>query len=384
MTSEPVNGEEWDVSTPEQFFGMLRGGDFLTRVAVLEAIIDDPSSAMAFGRWQGMDVVDELIGQSFSKCGITYLQIVLSALAVIPDRRVDRHFEKLFQMWEQPEVLAILTARFRALAESEPHASELLPLRRILRETTSRPHAIATAEILRHVPLAEATELIRVSALNPASADVGPRWNPDDLPAWIAELNGRFGSDVARLVESRGPELLRGLAPGFSDLIPARQVWMIEVSSRKLPRLAAGLIEPALASPYEDVVLAGLEAIRILPGGRDLYGDLATPFLESPSPAVREAAGLVAPLELLTGETVPQRIVMAQLCEAADLSKFLQDEDWRVAAAASNRAVELGPEVLPELRGLLLANPRHPTAIVQALTRLDDYEWLELHWIGEL
>ncbi|RYG37502.1 hypothetical protein EON81_06565, partial [bacterium] len=107
------------LDSTEAFFRALRAPDLGTVLSVLQAVSSNPEAALAFGKWDGVDIIDELIHQSFQREGISFLEVLMATLAVFDDPRVIERFVKALHASAAPSILSIVVARL----SHEPVAS---------------------------------------------------------------------------------------------------------------------------------------------------------------------------------------------------------------------------------------------------------------------
>ncbi len=106
------------LQTAADLFGALRDPSVRTRLAVLRAIAARPEMALALGRVNDWDVIDELIHQSYQSCSVPYYRALLRALAAYPDERVTAFFAKVAVMTRDEEIRALVTERSPAPGET--------------------------------------------------------------------------------------------------------------------------------------------------------------------------------------------------------------------------------------------------------------------------
>ncbi len=88
----------------------LSGPSRNLREAVLRAIIANPGRALELGKFQGQDVIDELVQQASNSCSVPYYRLLVRALAGFEDPRVHLLFEKISVLAQDEQILEVVQA----------------------------------------------------------------------------------------------------------------------------------------------------------------------------------------------------------------------------------------------------------------------------------
>ena len=93
------------INTAADLMAALASPNLGVRLAVLQAIARNPEKALAYGKYQDRDVVDELISHVYQKVRFTYLRAVLTALAAFREPRVIALFKKMLAGSQKPDLI---------------------------------------------------------------------------------------------------------------------------------------------------------------------------------------------------------------------------------------------------------------------------------------
>ena len=91
----------------------LRSPSQNVRSSVLSAVRANPLRALQLGRFQGCDLIDELVHQANQSCAVPYYRALVQTLALFDDARVILLFDKLDVLASDDEVLRIVRDRLR-------------------------------------------------------------------------------------------------------------------------------------------------------------------------------------------------------------------------------------------------------------------------------
>ena len=342
----------------------LREGDAGVRLPLIAGIVANPQRVLAYGKHDGLDVIDELIRQLSSQPGI-YEKALMGALCAFDDRRMTEYCQRVARESSDAEMVTL------AMKFVDEH-SVLLEL-------------LSSDEPIRAVPAARALRSHEQLALEhrmkvelwvglPTPLEVAP----DTLEIWLQALHGPLSRRARTCLEAAGAPALRLLDPFWESWPLELRRWYAEW----------GLGHPAAAPDLLLKALSFDELVEIaLPHVGSESAVLASKFLTHAKPSVRAKAWLVAdlppcPEKALSLETTVEvrRAVATRLVQdgIAPLTVLAQDEDWQVRALAAQGMIRLGSESLEPARQLAQSeNPEIRAVGVRVLMSLEDYEWME-------
>ncbi|RYG46825.1 hypothetical protein EON79_09070, partial [bacterium] len=275
------------LDSAQGLFESLRGSDMAVRMATLKAIRNRPDLALAFGQYQGMDVVDELVAQSLSRHGYSYWMILVSALGAFDDPRVVLQYVKILANWDRAEVMSLVVARL----SWEPVTSLSKSVRGFLQDDAHPRRVWAAARLMRAHPELTPPERVRVACADP-DAEEAEKVPVDEmhLPAWRRELAGSFGP-VARLwLEDALPgkaATIASLAGGLSD---EDEAWLISILVRHVPLEAIPIVRKALEGGRRSAKLEALRCVAVIEGWPALFKEPVNAAAASEDEEIRIAA----------------------------------------------------------------------------------------------
>ncbi|RYG46952.1 hypothetical protein EON79_08710, partial [bacterium] len=307
------------VNTAEGFFGALRSPDLATAMSMLRAVAQNPGAALAFGKVNDRDIVDELIRQSNQKEGVTFLEVVFGALAAFDDPRAVEHFVKVLHTWSNPQIVRLAAARLT----HEPVESIEAKVRPLLMQDQSPLHATAAADILIPVRTLTTEERVRITVANSEGVDIGPELSAETARSWAHALTGWFAPQARLVLSSRDEDAVPALAPLWDDLDVDSKNWLLALGVAKSPLEVIPLLRRALGDAEPRVVLGALSTLQTMEAGKALFVNALTPLLAHPEPKIRCLAIQAGARHkdwrgFLAGETEPEVIVWAarRLAEA--------------------------------------------------------------------
>lgn len=389
-TDAPV--DERRIRTAEDLLVALRDPDLQVRASLLVSLLEQPAVALRFGAFQGVDLIDELIDQTFRTDIPAYRHLVTATLAVLEDSRVPAHFRKLLRYAGEPDLLRVIEERLMR----EPVDPGFDLYRTLAMQIDSVRHAVVAANILTRGDSLDARLAIRVSVANTLQVDRAGDVDGETLSAWIEELDGPFMPNATLLLEARGASAFQSLTAGWSNLNDEAKSWIVEWGTRSHPLDAVPVVRAAIHDKAEPVVVAGLRAVeRMGPAGQFFASELA-PLTAHESGRVRTlalsaGAPIASARDLLGPETAPE--VIAELLhrlrkeegEAAvdTLVAMLSHEDYRVRVQALTELVALGEVMEERAKAMVLGDERDlRVAGTNLLLALGRQEWLESHLLG--
>jgi hypothetical protein len=273
------------IRSAESLHEALASSDLGIRLAVLQAIAADPARALAFGKFDGGDIVDWLISRAGKTAGV-WRQAVVSTLAAFRQARVGAFFLQEYEREGEPEMVFLAAARLR----QEPREVWETALRRGLIQGDCAVRARTAARVLGDVPLPGERERLRLGLLRGAA----PTFEPEAQQAWLDELDGPFAIEAQRALEKQGRVAFDALLMSWTSLSVANQTWLLRWAGRCWP----GRVEPclALASAHEEILPAALRCAALLSStGRAMLTPLLTSLMAHPKESIRAAAIRAAP-----------------------------------------------------------------------------------------
>ena len=384
--------QEMHLDSAQAFFAALRAPDPVQRLSVLKAIRQGPQLALGFGAWQGMDVIDELIQQAYAKHGFIYWMALIATLAVFDDPRVVAHFKKLLNTWDNPEVLAVVTARLAR----EP-LDDLRPsLKMLLRQMVDTNRRTAAADLLLRDASLPGAERVMATVANSQGADIAGPCDALTMPTWLGELAGPGAMRARELLAQRGELAYQALLARWAVLPDSERIWLLRWGVSTHPQAVEQALQHALVPTNSDKVLVeALAAARSLDSTGERFNALVSPLAMHTSATVRLAAvragarGVNWRLALQASQdgafcaAVAERLAQAEGTAALpDLVALLHHPDWAARAGAATALTGLGPQALAPVRTALPQLPQEArAAATSVLMQLGDVEWLENHLI---
>ncbi|MBX7133742.1 MAG: HEAT repeat domain-containing protein [Fimbriimonadaceae bacterium] len=378
--------------TAEDLLVALRSSNLQTRAAVLAAVMQAPDKAVAFGSYQGVDLIDELVDQLFRSEVPVYRHLVASALSVLDDPRVPPAMRRILGYYGEPDLVRVAADRL----SREPVLDGLPVYRALAMQTDSMLHAQIGADLLINASELDDKTAIRVSVSNSKGVSVAPEVSATNLRFWIDELNGPYLRAATLLLEDQGLSTYRMLADNWSSLGEEAQCWLLRWGARAFPLESVGLLRHAVRSEYDSVVLESLRGIESLGSAKSLFSDELVPLLSHTSGSVRTLALSVGTRVddvrgALSQEAHP--LVVAELLirlretegpDAVDvLVEALGHEDYRVRVQALTELTALGTAVRERARQLAQSEVMDQrVAGTNLLLAMGEQEWLEQHLLG--
>ena len=375
------------IRTSAQLFAALTAGEPALRYAALQAVNENPRAALAYGKHEGRDVIDVLLGLEAESRTAVERGLMLTALAAFEDDRVVAPCRAVFSRPGPTAVLRIAAVRLARQPAEEVHRF-FAPW---LMQEGWEAQAQLAAEFLADSPLLAPRERIRIAAVALDREGDVPPLDDQTLQHWLLELNGAYAVGAQTRLRAQGRTALLQLLRHWSRLNPGPAAWLLEWGVADAPREVVPILADALRHHDEAVALAALRLLPRLGEAAAALRPRAERFATHRDADVRLAAAVAGvarqPWEQLALEAADPRMRVAAVRwvarEGGDragvtLISALADEHWSVRAAATDMLKGLGPEVIPLLKPLV----RHPrievrTAAVQVLLAHGQYDWLE-------
>lgn len=380
------------VRSAEDLLLALRDPELEVRVALLSSIMANPQAALKFGKFQGVDLIDELIGQTFRVESTLYRHIVTAVLSAFDDPRIPPHFLRLITYYGEPDLLEVVRTRLLL----EPVEPGLATYRGLVLQTDSLRHTQAAADLLTRSDSLEPRLALRVSVANTLEVDQSPQIDRETISAWIAELNGPFMREASILAESKGQHGFATLAAHANDLDRDAMIWLLRWGVRNWPLDAVEVVRLGLRHEDEEVVIEALRSVETLGPSGSLFATEVAPLAQSASGRVRALAiSLGAPLdsarEALTSETEPEALaellVRLRKSEGPAAIDLLVDHlghpHYRVRIQAQTELAALGEAAMETAMRLVReGNDVQRAAGANLLLWLGKQEWLEENLLG--
>jgi len=362
------------------------------RMAVLKMVASQPARALAYGRHDGMDVIDALLAQAAGRERRGSWEVAVATLTVFRDPRVVEFFTGLLARARRADTLFTAADRLA----HEPIAAlrdGLLPL---LMQNESDARARAAARLLLWASDLELAPRLRTALLAGRGRVAPPPLTDATATAWLAELDGLFGPLARHALETQGEPAHRLLCAHWDRLSETNRIWLLGWGEADAGGPSSGTREPpvlerALGSGSAKLALAALRRLPALGARAATIAPAIAALARSPDAEVRLAAirAGASGLDfraLLASETSPElrRACLTSLARAdgaaalPDLLAALRDPHWSVRAAATDALQALGETIVPAVEPLARdADARVRTAAVQVLIRLGREDWLE-------
>ncbi|RYG34382.1 hypothetical protein EON81_15695 [bacterium] len=369
------------LDSAQGLFESLRSSEVAVRLSTLRAIRQRPDLGLAFGKFQGLDVVDELVAQSLTRHGYTYWLAVISTLGAFDDPRVVLQYHKVFSNWDRAEVMSLVVARL-----SQEPIESLQPLIRTSLQDDAHPVRVwAASRLLRFHPDLTPEERVRVACADSDGEEASATLMSDaHLPGWRREISGPFANSARVLMEDALPESAGMMAKLAGTMEESDEAWLVGILAHRSPLEAIPVVRRALEGDLRAPKLEALRQVAKTEGWPVLFRDLVEKAAKSEDEEVRIAAVRAGATDIdwrANLHSSDSRLV-AEAAEGVaameDLVPLLSHPGWAIRAAAVRGAVAVGPEAVPALRAATSgANRETSTAIVSALFQLGDIEWME-------
>jgi HEAT repeat protein len=377
------------IRTAQELFGALRSPDLGMRMMVLRAIAANPDQTLAFGTFEGRDVIDALLDQAETARGYSDWLAVVGALAGFRDARVVPFFQHILATATEPQLIFVAAERL----SREPAEALQAFLTPLLMQNESPARARAAADLLATCPDLSDGETLRVALLTSAEdARQAPPIHGQTAALWLAELEGAYRAEARDALEAQGEAAFLFLRERWDTLSEANRGWLLGWGARDWPHRIEELLAAGLEGGSEDVTLAALECLPAL--GADAaprFSSSLARLARHPDVALRRAAieagaDGVDWLAAIATETDPdlRRTCVRRLAQEEDegalptLIHLLQDADWEMGAAAAEALIGIGEPVLESVKPLVHhSNTAARTGAVQVLLALGQEAWLE-------
>ncbi len=338
-----VNDNELRLETAADLFAAIESNDLLTRLSVLEAIANEPESALALGSDGKRDLIAVLrseLEQVFSPEMRMYL---LSALTAMPsDPRVTTALEQIwFLSSDTNERLCVVS---RLVQEAEPAVRQHLE-RSLMCSDSERVQSVANVwqslsqdSPALHLRLALAAEHFKGTV---------PRLE-QNTELWLSELRGVFADRAREMLETNSTQSIEVLSGAWQKLNRETRAWLLDlarrVESEKLSRLTD------LALQDQNLQLETIHAASAPSITNQYTQQLEQLANHSPVPEIQAAAiragapGNNRTRALQANARTVRIAAIRQLgnTDQTTLLELLHDTDWRIRSAAADRLSSFG------------------------------------------
>ena len=329
----------------------LESPDPMTCLFTLQAIAADPERALSYGQKDGTDVIDLVIAVARQGTATALGAGALLVLGRFRDPRVAPVILDAFATSDHDESVTACAEFLQASATAEVRSAVTPWLFQDADETRAR---IAARVLAQYNDLTE-SERLRVALIFPDGEIAPPELNDGTLPLWIRELEGAYSSEARELLATGGPSSCRFLVAHWEELPTEIQGWLLKLVAAPCPDSVAPHVQRALRAGESALVDAALEAVATHPWPNASFQNELAALWNSTDPKRRLAvlrAGLKDLDWLSVTKTDPDIRVRAAAvkCLARDegeaaadtLGRLLEDEDWRLRAAAADSLKTLG------------------------------------------
>lgn len=378
--------EQLCIRSIQDIFDALRSPEPRARFSILQAIIQNPEKAAAYGTSDGADIVDELCDHARNLPASPLRTLVLAALISYKDPRVLEIFLTEMHVSGNAETLMLASRYLSGESEDDVKPS----ISGLLFQNNSINRARAVAEVMIGHEQANDREKIRIALLS------SEEFNPPELTreteaAWLTELQGPYAPRARRFLEAQAETAFLHLKKKWDHLTEEDKKWLLVWGADKFPVYIVEPILSGLDSGSELLVLAALEAITALKEYGKIFATHSSRYLSSQNPALRQAAvragATVGDWEaaLATEESVAVKIEMVMrlaqgkgTAATPALIRLIEGGDHRLRAAATSALRKVSKEVA-ELMKPLMAHPHQAVqvAAAQVLIAAGEELWLE-------
>lgn len=387
--SSPVPPQRIHIRSAPDLLAALRESSPLLRLGVLQHVARHPQKALAYGKHEGLDVLDVLVEQARSMPAGQLRQATVLAIANFRDPRAVAFLME--DVRTNPDAQSVMSTLIR-LAEEESE-----PVRRLLVELLDREpssaHARTAANLLSWWPGWEPTleQRLRLSLLSDTGRPQPPPFDEESADLWLAHLQGELASRAWDYLELQGRGAFARVGMRWDDLEDEQRLALLRWGGRRHLEDVPGLLRQTLASANPELVHEALRLLERLPGEQGRHQERLRQLWEQGGTDARRAV-LRAGLRGLEWERL--------LSEAADLPlrrellaawarhepvaalphvlEAFEAREWQVRATAVQLAIAAGePAVEGARRWALDPRPEVRLAACQALVGLGQEEWLE-------
>jgi HEAT repeat protein len=383
-----VEGHELHIRSARDIFEALYASDIGVRLAMLQSITEYPDKVLAYGPYNGRDLIEELADQVNRAKTSTERTLLLGALAGFDDARVVALLEKEIFISQDIEAILIAANRLRR----EPEATRREIFTRLLGRKDSVVHQRVAANALAEFEDLTPEQQIQVALLAGVDFTPPPLLNQATHTLWMQALEGPRRRRARKCLQNQGEPTFRYIRSYWDDLNLDTKSWLVEWGAREFPVFTVELLSRALESDSEPMILTSLSCIAAMGEAGSMFRPMLLQFKEHKSNAVRLAAiragltgldwreALSEEEDLSVRLAILRRLIHEHGAEAApELLNLLEDRDWRIRAAATEGLIQCGGETVIEQAKSLIDHPREPVrlAAVQVLIGLGLEDWLE-------
>lgn len=338
------------IASAGDLFTALRSDALGVRLSVFSAISKAPEKALAYGPYNGRDLLDEMFEQLTAARDHNHRLALLVALSAFKDPRVEEGLKVVFRTSTHAREAAVCAARLCGGSGSEVKAF-FLPF---LEDNAPQPQARLAADVLSRFDDHSPENRVRVAVL---SSEVFPIPGLDDQTeaAWLKALHGPFSHRAMGQIETLGCEAFVRLRERWDEFMPELKAWLLKWGCREHQAHAVELCLKALDEGPDELRLAALQGIAGMGPAAVMFRKIVTKFFDHTDRAMRLAAlraGADVPDargKLSREEDMEVRLLLIPLLAVSygagavpDLVELLHDENWRIRSAAVAALISLG------------------------------------------
>lgn len=390
MTDAAPAGERRHLAlkTAADFFAALRSPDLAARLATLRAVVEAPDKALAFGRHDGRDVVDELIAIINASPASMLTAATAVALFVFDDPRSLAEAKKQFVFASDMELRAMASERIGR----EPDVEVIAFFAPFLRDAADAALTPMAARALAGREPLDASMKVKIAVASGSGDVATPDMDESNIVSWLAELNGPWAAAARGRLMVLGERAFVTLRSHWEDFDSAKRIWLLGWGARAFSARAVDLVVRALESGDEPLTLAALEVIPEFGLARGMFYPLTAGVewerkeRRFQLAAVRAGSKVEGLIQRARAERDPElRLAfIARLAEEGSeaslraLAELMADPDWRVRGAAAIAMAAFGERAVPAARSMLDSPDMGArTAAAQTLLRLGRKDILE-------
>lgn len=334
-----------------ELFAALESNDMVTRLSVLEALVEDPTGALALGGTNGRDLIDVLRSELQCTLASEMRLTLIAALSAMPDDvRVTQSLEQIWFLSDDTnERLSVIT---RLSHTADPSIKAHLE-QSLLGIDSDRAQMIANVWSASELDSSAIRLRLNLAAQQPSGAV--PSLDTE-TGLWLKELGGTFSQQCRETLELDTSSTVRQLAARWEQLDHESRAWLLELAKQhESPELQA-----ITRLAMEDKELQ-LEAIRASATMTGQFTAQLEQFANHPDPQMQAAAitaGASGDNRSRALRSYARTVRIAAIRQLGDddqatLIQLLHDQDWRIRSASADRLSQFGARAKEAVKPLL-------------------------------
>jgi hypothetical protein len=362
----------------------VQAEDIGTRLAVLKAIGDNPQAALRYGKHNGRDLIDVMIDQVNTLTNSSLRLMVLSVLSLLPGERVKQAMIKELHFSQDMESIKVAAKR---LVQEEPEERRRI-FAPFLMQDDSPFKAREAAKAMMDLDELDQAERMRIALVGPDSEFAMPGLNQDNWQLWQEALQGLHAEYARELAKRQGRGAFRILKERHLELDLDSRAWLLRWGVVEFAMDSVDLVSTALEQGPDKLALIALECVPSYDQAATLFCGAVQEWAEHEDNRMRRAAiaaGAQVDLTGLAGGDPDEAIRVEAIKRlgyeaghASFLADLLEDDSWRVRAAAAQVLGRMGDDGAEAAREVLeKGSQQAKIAAVQALMALGHEEWLK-------